>query len=470
MRVAYLECASGIAGDMTLAALVDAGVDGTAIRAGIRSLGLPGVDLTFEPVMRCGFRALKANVTAPDQHAHRGLREITQIVNGGEALTASQRRLALELFRAVAEAEARVHGMTAESVHFHEVGAIDSIVDIVGTAIGFDLLGADRIVASPVATGRGSVRIAHGVCPVPTPGTLELLKGIPLVDVPVDFELTTPTGAAILKVLASDFGPLPAMTVLDVGYGAGTKDFRDRANVLRLYVGEAVETSVGETDRVVLLETNLDDVSGEIIGHARDRLLKAGALDVYTTSIQMKKGRPGTLLSVIARPADAPSLEEILFRETATFGIRRQVLERSILARVPCHVQTAWGVVTGKIGWRGAGATVFMPEYDTCAKLAAAQGVPLRDVYLAAMSAYAESPLDPREIAADRLAREQAAGQAADHRHDHGHDHSHDHSHDHGHDHDHRHDHDHDHRHDHGGHDHDHGGHDHDHHGHRHDE
>lgn len=445
MRVAYLDCSTGISGDMTVAALIDAGIDFRVLKIAIDSLGLAGVRLTTQPVMRCAFRALHLKIEHPEQHAHRHLADIVKIVDGAAAITPRQKGLAKRIFQAIAEAEAKVHGTTVDKIHFHEVGAIDSIVDIVAAAVGFDLLGADEIVASPVPTGRGQVRIAHGVCTVPTPGTAELLRGIPLVDVPVDAELTTPTGAAILKTLVTRFGPLPPMTIEHVGYGAGTKEFADRANVLRIVLG--ISADVRESDRVLVLETNLDDVSGETIGYTKQKLLAAGALDVFSTAIQMKKDRPGTLLSVICRLEDGDRLEAALFGETGTFGVRRHIAERHKRARHACSVETPWGPVTGKLGSIGA-SVVFTPEYEFCAKLATQFAVPLRDVYRAAEMAFEQ---DKDTLLADLLARGSVgkiAGVEHDHSHDHSHDQPHDHSHDHSHDHDH---HDHD-----GGHDHHH--------------
>jgi uncharacterized protein (TIGR00299 family) protein len=293
-------------------------------------------------------------------------------------------------------------------------------VDIVGAAVGFDLLGAERVVCSRVPTGHGSIRIAHGVCSVPAPATAELLKGVPLVDVPVDAELTTPTGAAILKVVVDSYGRRPEMTIERIGYGAGTRDLHDRPNLLRIFVGTADVSA--ETDVVCLLETNLDDVSPEVLGFAKQQLLAAGALDVYSTPIQMKKDRPGTLLSVLCAPADRERLEAIIFAETATFGIRRSMLERTKRLRQEHTVQTPWGPVRGKLGWRSSGDKTFSPEFEDCARVARERGVPLRDVYRAAEAAY----LAERAPPVPELP-------AAAHDHGHSHDHGHDHSHDHGH-------------------------------------
>ena len=430
MRIAYLDCASGISGDMTVAALIDAGVDANAIRVGIESLGLSGVTLHIEEVMRGGFRAKSIRVEHPEQHSHRHLADIQKIINRSEGLTDDQRDLALRIFAAVAEAEASVHGSTIDQVHFHEVGAIDSIVDITAAAIGFTLLGVDEIVCSPIPTGRGQVRIAHGVCSIPTPGTAELLKGVPLVDVPVDAELTTPTGAAIVKMVVDRFADsLPEMTIDTIGYGAGTNDFEDRANVVRLIIGEsrAVATI---TDSVMLLETNLDNCTGEVIGYTKRQLLAGGALDVYSTSIQMKKDRPGVILSVICQSDDVAKMETILFNETTTLGIRRHPIQRSIRQRTTYNVETDFGPIKGKLAWRPEEPVIFTPEYEDCVEIAKAHDLPLRDVFLAAQVAFLMEE------------HEEDDGHDHDGAHDHDCDHDCGHDHDGAHDHDHRHDHD----------------------------
>jgi uncharacterized protein (TIGR00299 family) protein len=417
VRIAYFDCSMGISGDMTLGALIDSGVDVEAIRAGIASLNLPEVKLLTETVIKGGFRATYVTVEHPEQHAHRHFSDIVELIDTADALSEGQKDLAKRIFEEVAVSEAKVHGSSIEKVHFHEVGAVDSIVDIVGAAIGFDLLGAEQIISSAVPTGRGQIHIDHGICTVPAPGTAELLKGIPLVDVPVEAELTTPTGAAILKTVVSRFGALPEMIVEEVGYGAGTKSFPSRANLLRLFVGTASVSP--DTDRVVLLETNLDDVSGEVIGHAKQELLAANALDVYTTPIQMKKDRPGVILSVLCQPADEETLASILFAETNTFGIRRFVVERFKLARQEHTVETAWGTVKGKLGWRHGSREIFTPEFEDCARIAAEENIPLREVYRAAESGFndCEMPVEQEK---------------QEHSYDHDHDHDHDDDHDHG--------------------------------------
>jgi uncharacterized protein (TIGR00299 family) protein len=374
---------------MVLGAAIDAGVPADALRAALAPLGLP-ITLEVERVKRCGFAATKATVVAADEEEYRFLPDVLALLDKA-AVTPRQRDLAAAVFRKVAEAEAAAHGMPLERVHFHEVGALDSIADIIGAAVGLDLLGVERFTSSPVPTGTGTVKAAHGVMPVPTPGTLELLKGVPLAPSAVEFELTTPTGAAILTTVVTGYTASPAMTVERVGSGAGTKDFLDRPNILRLLVGTAAQGAdtprSGETDTVVVLETNLDDVAPEVVGYATERLFAAGALDVFATAVQMKKGRPGVLLTVIGEPAAAGELEAILFRETATFGVRRHTAERAKLRREAVTVETPWGPVRAKRGWRADGFEVVTPEYDDCARVAREHGVPLREVYAAVTGA-----------------------------------------------------------------------------------
>jgi uncharacterized protein (TIGR00299 family) protein len=377
VKVAHFDCFSGISGDMVLGAVIDAGVPTEAIRAALDSLGLP-IKLEVERVIRCGFAATKATIEAADQEDYRFLPDVEAILARG-ALTPKQRELASAIFRKIAAAEAAVHGMPIERVHFHEVGALDSIADIVGSAVGLDRLGVERFTSSPVPTGTGTVKAAHGIMPVPTPGTLELLKGVPLAASKVEFELTTPTGAAILTSVVTEYTTIPAMTIERVGHGAGTKDFLDRPNILRLMVG-TTEKYGSETDTVIVLETNLDDVAPEIIGFCTERLFAAGALDVFVVQGQMKKGRPGFMVSVICEPAKAADLEAVIFRETATFGIRRHTAERSKLNREAITVETPWGPVKAKRGRRN-GFEIITPEYEDCARVAREHNVPLREVY-----------------------------------------------------------------------------------------
>jgi pyridinium-3,5-bisthiocarboxylic acid mononucleotide nickel chelatase len=386
-KIAYLDCGSGISGDMTLAALIDAGVKPDDINRVLASLGLPGLRLRTTEVKKLGFRALQVSVEAEPEPAHRHLREILAMINAGQ-LNVRQKDLATRMFKALAGAEARVHGVAIEEVAFHEVGAADSIADIVGSAVGWDTLGVDRIVASPIPTGRGRIRMAHGECSIPAPATAELLRGIPLAESEIEGELTTPTGATIVATMADSFGPMPAMKIERIGYGAGQRDFAGRANILRLLVGEAIEATADNADQVCVIETNLDDTNGELVGYCISRLWEAGALDVYTTAIQMKKNRPAVKLSVLCHPGDASAMEDVLFSETGTLGLRRWTASRQVLRRQPHSVATPWGPVEGKIAWLRNGLPRFSPEFESCRRVAAAHQTPLQEVYEVARKAF----------------------------------------------------------------------------------
>jgi uncharacterized protein (TIGR00299 family) protein len=432
VRIGYFDCFSGISGDMTLGALVDAGVDAGAIQAAVASLGLP-CELTFSNVRRGGFRATYAKVEAPPEHVHRHLHHIEAIIEKS-VLSPRQQDLARRIFMRLGEAEASVHGIEVAKVHFHEVGAVDSIVDIVGAAVGLDLLGVERFEASAVPPGRGWVKAAHGKMPLPAPATAQLLRGVPLASSDVEMELTTPTGAAIVTTVAESFGPLPAMTVESIGLGAGTRELAGQANILRLFVGHAALPA--DADRVWVLETNLDDLPGEIVGYTVTQLMSAGALDAFVTPIQMKKNRPGVMVTALCDDSKIPVMEEILFRETSTLGVRRYPVSRHKLKRQATEVTTPFGPVKGKLGWLEGRPPAFSPEYDDCARLAAEHGVALRTIYDAAHAAY-------------RSQTPAAALKKNEHSHDHSHKHKHPHEPGHSHDHDHPHGHDHDIDHDH---------------------
>jgi uncharacterized protein (TIGR00299 family) protein len=391
VRAVHFDCFSGVSGDMTLAALIDAGVDAEAVRAGLASLGLP-IRLEVAKVRKGGFAATQVRVEAPEEHSHRHLPQVEEILGRGR-LTPPQRDLALRIFRRLAQAEATVHGMPLDQVHFHEVGALDSIADIAGVAIALDLLGAERYTSRSVPTGSGTVRCAHGLMPVPAPGTAELLKGAPLAPSPARGELTTPTGAAILTTVVQEWVEQPVMTVERIGHGAGQRDLLEQPNLLRLFVGTAAEgVNPAEGDQVWMLETNLDDVPAEVVGYCFEQLFAGGALDVFSTPVQMKKNRPGVLLSVLAPASAVAVLEAILFRETETFGVRRYAVQRRKLQREAVTVPTPWGPVRGKRGWRAGGPSVFTPEYEDCARVARQHGVALREVYARVRAAYAEGP------------------------------------------------------------------------------
>lgn len=366
---------------MTLAALIDSGASLSDIQQSIDSMAL-GAKLSVSQVRKRGFRALKLHIVAPLDPVHRDLEQILACITGAK-LSPGARRIAVRIFERLAKAESSVHGVSIDQVHFHEVGAIDSIVDIVGCAVAWDQLGIEQAVASPVPTGCGFVQIAHGRVSVPAPATAQLLKGIPLAKCNLPFELTTPTGAAILAELIGSFGPLPSMQIESIGAGAGTMDLEDRPNLLRIFLGSSPQdsTSVGiSSDTVVELETNLDDITGEQIGFAIEQLWSAGALDVFTTGIQMKKNRPGTLLSVLASPDQATRIEQVLFQHTGTLGIRKTLKQRSILRRRHIQVDTPWGKVDCKMVIHPDGSFGFSPEYESCREIALKHGLKLSEV------------------------------------------------------------------------------------------
>ncbi|MCS7270674.1 MAG: nickel pincer cofactor biosynthesis protein LarC [Gemmataceae bacterium] len=384
MRVAHFDCFSGISGNMVLGALLDAGVPIEPIQAALASLQLP-LRLEVRTVQRAGFRAVHVEVHAEEQPSHhRYVEEIEQLIRRA-AVTPTQRELALKILHRLAQAESHVHGIAVERVHLHEVGALDSIADILGAAVAIDLLGVQQFTSSPVPTGRGTVQTAHGLMPVPTPGTLALLQGVPLAPSDVEYELTTPTGAAILTSVVQHYTATPAMRVERVGHGAGTKNFLDRPNILRVWVGEPAQTQPGnfyEGDFVVVLETNLDDVTPEVLAYCQERLLQHGAMDVFISSGLMKKGRLGYRVTVLAPPALVASLQEVLFRETGTLGIRRSWCERVKLPRQYVQHQIDRHRVQFSQARLPDGTPVGKPEYEDCARTARETNLPLRQVML----------------------------------------------------------------------------------------
>ena len=385
MRIAYLDCASGISGDMTLGALIDAGVSLEALQEVVASLGIADCVLDVQQVKRKGFRASKVYVRHPEQRAHRHLKHVLEILYRGR-LTERQRGMAERVFQRLAEAEAKVHGSTIEKVHFHEVGAVDSIVDIIASCVAWDLLGVDRIVCSPIPTGQGFIQIDHGRVSVPAPATAELLKGIPLAASTVDGELTTPTGAALVASLVDDFAACPAMTIEQIGYGAGEKNFESHANILRILVGSSAVVSM--QDDILCMEANLDNCTGEWIGHCIGELFAAGALDVYTTPIQMKKNRPGVLIGVLCKPIQRDTLARILFRDTTTLGVRMWPASRWILERHACDVTTSYGVVRGKLARLPDGTHAYSPEFESCRELAQQVNASVRTIMQEALVAF----------------------------------------------------------------------------------
>jgi uncharacterized protein (TIGR00299 family) protein len=364
------------------------------MQAGIDSLGLPTCRLVADTVSKCGFRATNVNVQYEPEHVHRHLHHITEMIDNSQ-LTENQKDLAKRIFTKLGQAEAQVHGCSIEKVHFHEVGAVDSIADIVGTAIGWDLLGVDHVVCSPIPTGIGTVKIAHGTVSIPAPATAELLANIPLAQSDIAAELTTPTGAAIVATIVNTFGSLPAMQIKTVACGAGDRDLENQPNVLRLLIGEiesTVESSDDQThDEVWVLETNIDDMTGEAIGHCCGLLQQAGVLDVYTTAIQMKKNRPGVTLTALCHDDAVAEAERIIFKQTTTLGIRKWTAQRHILRRQPHTVETTWGPLLGKLATLPNGDQRFSPEYESAREISEREDIPLQRVLAAAVTAYLDS-------------------------------------------------------------------------------
>ena len=403
MAIGYFDCFSGASGDMILGALVSAGLTPETLRADLARMPVGDYELKIHDVTRQGFAATKVDVTLTGTAGHRRLQDITNIIATAD-LPLVVRDRARRIFVRLAEAEAKVHGTTPDQVHFHEVGAVDAIVDIVGAVVGLHRLGVERVVCSPIPTGSGTITCRHGVMPIPAPATAELLAGVPIAECNETGELTTPTGAAILTTLADGYGPLPAMTIRRIGWGAGTREGAHRPNILRLFVGEPGEAAMSAAeqealsqtaDEIVVLEANLDDATGEQIGHAFEALFAAGALDVYTTPITMKKNRPGVLLSVLAPFDKQRACEGVLFAETTTFGIRRSICSRRKLARSIETVSTRFGDIRVKVG-RGGGEPIAAPEYEDCARAARERGVPLRDVMFEARRAWQAGQEPPR--------------------------------------------------------------------------
>lgn len=406
-RILYFDCFSGAAGDMILGALLDAGLPLAELRRALGSLAIAGYEIESEKVSRAGVAATKLRVVEKGRehghhdhhhhdhhhgdhphdgsHEHRSLDEICRVIDGS-ALSADGKARACGLFRRLAEAEAAIHQVPVERVHLHEVGALDSIIDIVGAVFGLEWLHADRIVASPLNVGSGTVTCSHGTFPVPAPATARLLAGVPVYSSGVSAELVTPTGALLVTDYAAAFGPLPPMKVTHVGYGAGDRDFPDAPNVLRLFVGEPTEA--GSRERVAVIECEIDDMNPQIFGVLMDRLYAAGALDVLYAPVQMKKNRPGTLVTVVAPPAGREAVCDVLFRETTTLGVRYQEMERERLDRQVVEIATPLGAVRFKVARRAGIIVNAAPEFDDCARLANERGISVKEVQAIATKAY----------------------------------------------------------------------------------
>ncbi len=440
MRIAYLDCFSGISGDMFLGALVDAGVSVELLDRAVRSLKL-GAELRTSRVDRSGISATKIDVLVngvadapPDaahahhhhhdehEHAHahahkedaahghshkhekahahahkdhhphgRGLTEIKQIIANAQ-ISDWARQKATAIFEELGRAEAKIHNVPVEKIHFHVVGAADALVDIVCAAVGAEAIAADKWIASPLNVGGGTVVCAHGTYPVPAPATVELLKDAPVYSSGIQKELVTPTGAAIVRALTTEFGPMPTMTVKQTGYGAGARDFEKHANVLRITIGETVQAAVAHlpTEEIVVLEANLDDLNPQVFGYVVEQALAAGALDVFAAPVQMKKSRPGLVLTVLSQPQDAQRLATLVFRETTTLGMRVRREQRYALPRLHQAVQTRWGEVRIKIAQLNGGVSNYAPEYEDCRRIAEQQQLPLKTVMQEAVRLYLE--------------------------------------------------------------------------------
>ena len=400
-RVLYFDCFSGISGDMTLGALLDAGLPLDDLTRALGSLALGEVEVRADKVLRTGVSATKFSVVertlnpepgTPNPHGHRHLPKIFTMIDGS-SLTPEGRDRAKAMFQRLGEAEAAIHQMPVEKVHLHEVGSLDSIIDIVGVVFAMDWAGADRVVCSPLNVGGGMVRAAHGVFPVPAPATVKILGNAPVYSGAVQKELVTPTGALIATTYASSFGPLPAMSVDRVGYGAGDRDDPVTPNVLRVLIGEETASGIVQAfrpggDRVTVIECEIDDMNPQIFGVVMDRLYAAGALEVFYIPVQMKKNRPGTLLTVVAPPALRPAMTGVIFRETTTIGLRYYDVDRECLDRTIVSVETPIGAVRVKVASRDGRVVNATPEFEDCARLAAVNDLPVKDVQALAMKAY----------------------------------------------------------------------------------
>jgi uncharacterized protein (TIGR00299 family) protein len=388
MKTLYFDCFAGASGDMILGAMVAAGVDPNFLKQQLSRLSVEGFSVDFKTVDRSGLSATYARVETAPEHKHRHLADIKQIIEQS-GLSESVKQRAVQIFTRLAEAEARVHNEPIEKVHFHEVGALDAIVDVIGAAICFEFLKIERFVCSPLHAGSGMVQMAHGRFPIPPPAVAELLKGVPFYTTDVKGELLTPTGAAIITTVCNEYGPIPQTTIESTGYGAGTREYPDFPNVLRVFVGET-ESNLATDERLWMIETNLDDASPQIIGHVMDRVLESGALDCFFTPVQMKKNRPGVLLSVLCGPEDKEAVMRLLFMETTTLGVRSYQVERRALQRSVVRVETQYGPIDVKVAHLDGRVVNEMPEFEQCREAAAKADVPLKVVEEAARVALAK--------------------------------------------------------------------------------
>ncbi len=380
MKIAYFDCFSGISGNMTLGAVVDAGCSLDALRANLDGLQVPGWEIHSTKVWKNGMAATHIQVKTEDTQTRRSLSTILSILDKSN-LDPRVKQRASAIFTKLGQAEASVHDVPIEKIHFHEVGAVDAIIDIVGASIGFEELGLEKFACSPLNVGGGTAKMAHGVLPVPAPATARLLIGKPTYSNGVQRELVTPTGAAIVAALCDTFGPQPPMQVSAIGYGAGTADIEGQPNVLRIMTGEMMDSSVqSHSGTICVLEANLDDMNPQIFGYLLDKALAAGALDVFATSVQMKKSRPGMVVTILCKPEDEHKFQQMLFAETTTLGVRSHLVDRHALPREFVTVNTRFGALRLKVARAEGRIQHVSPEFDDCRKLAEEHGVPLRDI------------------------------------------------------------------------------------------
>ncbi len=379
MQIAYFDCFSGISGDMILGALIDAGLDLHQLNEELKKLKMGGYTLNAKKTTRRGIAGTRFSVDADNDHVERHLKDIEKILDHSD-LGEDIKDRSKAIFRELADVEAMIHNKNPGEVHFHEIGGLDSIIDIVGSLLGLKLLGIETVYASRIPVGTGFVECDHGTLPLPAPAALELLKGIPIYASGIEMELVTPTGIVILKHVAKSFGVIPEMRIHQIGYGAGSRDL-NIPNLLRVWIGESKEKREYEEDEVILVETNIDDMNPEFFGYTSEKLLERGAFDVFMTPIFMKKNRPGTLFSVLISPDTLDEMLSIIFAETTSLGIRIHRLERKKLPREILTVDTTFGCVRVKVSRVGEEIRNISPEYEDCKEIAATQGIPLRKVY-----------------------------------------------------------------------------------------
>ncbi len=392
MKQAYLDCSSGISGDMLLAALLDAGLAPKRLLDELKKVSLGFYEFKRTRAVRAGLVGTRVEVRDPGQHQARDLANIEKLISAS-TLAEGVKTKAIKIFRRLGEVEGKLHGKPPGEVHFHEVGATDSIIDVVGACAGLELMEIGELVSSPLNVGGGRVETEHGSLPVPAPATAELLKEIPVYSSGVEGELVTPTGAAIVSTLAASFGPMPSMKVESIGYGAGEKDFPKHPNVARLFVGQSVEQVQAQAgppgdELVSVIEANVDDMSPQLYGYLVEQAMAAGALDVTCNSIQMKKNRPGMEVSILCETEKADALAQLLFEQTTTIGLRIYEARRKVLERESVSVETPYGSVRMKLARRDGKVVNVAPEYDDCQRLASEKSVPLKQVLLAAQLAY----------------------------------------------------------------------------------